>query len=122
MTEDFKYVSKIGDVSLEFVGDRKKKIIMFEFMTYDPAHIKIFIITLRKAIEDFIHEGFLTIQQRVLQSDWHNFLRKDSRWSMLSEHKFSQTYIIGCDINNAIDCIANGIGVSLTETSYETIL
>lgn len=119
---DAKYVSSIGNVSLEFVVDEKNKSVLFEYMTYDKEQIKIFLITLKKAMTDFINNKYLTIQQRVTYHDWTKYLKSDKRWKLINQDKTTNTCVISCDINNAIDCIANGLGISKNSTSYKTVL
>jgi hypothetical protein len=120
--EDLRYISDTGNVLLEFVVDKKNKSVMFEYNTYNPKHVKIFLITLKKAINDFINKGLDTVQQRVTYDDWNNYLKKDTRWAILNHDKLTQTYVIMCKTADALDCIANGFGISESNTTYKTIL
>lgn len=120
--KDIKYVSNIGNVVLEFVADVKNKSVMFEHMNYEPEHVKIFLITLRKAINDFTNKEFDTIQQRVTYDDWNNFLKTDERWVIVTDNKTTETYVISCSVKNAMECIANGLGIAPDSTTYKTVI
>ena len=120
--KDYSYKSKFGRIDLEFKGNLANKTIYFESMTYEPEYVKIFLLTLKKAINDFITMGYTTVQQRVSNYDWDNYLKQDDRWNVITKDKYTDTYIISCNILDALDCIAFGFGITQQITNYKTVV
>jgi hypothetical protein len=117
--EEIIYNSSIKDISITYKLDYiNKEVWMMEFKFLDPQ-IKIFMQTLRQSIEDLLKKGYEKLIQIIPIVDW--IFIKNNNWIIIHTFEKEQLYVIKCDLKDAIEFIAQGLGVYEDHTEYKTI-
>lgn len=115
------YKYDLGNIFINFSVNFKKSEAFMEDYYYEPKYIKLFLLTLKKAIDDLKIGNVKKIIQKVNISDWNQFLKKDNNWKMIEENKYYDYCLIECDIEQVYYCMLKGLGIYEYHTEYKTI-
>ena len=121
-TEYKEYISKIGNIRIEYKLNDIDCIAHMDFVNYNPEYIKMFLLTLKTSIEDLKKCGIKKIIQKVSNNDWNEYLKKEEKWTLKEINEDLEYCIIECDIDNIFYCIAKGLGIYEGHTDYKTII
>ena len=103
------YKCELSDnlIEMEINND---KIALFDVNVIDPPNIKLYILLLKKCIDELTSLGVKKIVQTVTEEDWETILSKDNNWKLVRINPFNNYYIVGCNIENALEAIVKGFG------------
>jgi len=114
--ENIEFRCNISENVIEYrcSKDINKKDVFMEYTYLDPNLPKSFFVLLRTSINSLKSKGYTCVVQTVSKYDWDNFLKSNNKW------KIRQTDIVGgreiviieCKIEDAIESIAVGLGIS----------
>lgn len=87
--------------------------IYMEYCYIDQEKPKPFFVLLRTSINSLTKKGYTKLVQRVTMDDWI-VLKNNTKWQMRATETFNGlvTVVIECNINDAINCISNGLGIT----------
>jgi hypothetical protein len=119
---NLKYEDKTTGVYIEFIIDLEDNSVKFDNMYYEPKFVKVFLLKIQEAINDFIKKKYTVVKQNVTFNDWDTCLKKDSRWRIIKSDEFMNLHTIECKTTDAVDCIANGFGIYPNGTAYKTVM
>ncbi len=90
-------------IEYKMVGEK----IFMERVEIDYDYPKLFFILLRKTVDGYIEKGYKKLVQTVTYDDW-KYIKDKGKWNVVDS--VNSLIIIECDINDAIENIAKGLG------------
>lgn len=88
----------------------KKSVIMADNY-FLPENINLYIVLLKKCIEDLIDSNYNYFVQNINIDDLEYFKLIDVKWDILEINEFYGYAKVGCNITNALDNIIDGLGI-----------
>ena len=84
-----------------------------EYTNIDLSLSKSFFVLLRTSIDFLKINNYKNIIQTIRENDWNSFLSKNTKWRIRSKMEYTgiNYIIIECEIDDALYCISNGLGV-----------
>lgn len=87
-------------------------IVMCEQNVIDEENYKMYFLLLRLAIDELIKKNYKKFNQTVTISDFNENLSNNEKWTIIDTDMILETYIIQCDLINALECVAHGFGIN----------
>ncbi len=106
MELEFKYKFSKNYIKFKLIEETNE--VWMEDVYIDFENPKIFFLLLRGAIDKFIEQNYKYFVQTILKEDWESI--KNFNWQIKDNNEVSPTFIITCDINDAMINIAKGLG------------
>jgi len=75
----------------------------------DPENGKLFIVLLKRAIDDMKNKGCRIFVQHVTKYDWDNFLKSNDSWEKINDS--DGIVNISCPIDDAVKSVVAGFGL-----------
>lgn len=114
MQHKYKCPISSNEIWYKHIGENN---IHIENIIIDPKMPKSLFTLLRLSIDDLEDEDCRTVTQTITDDDWENIIKKDGKWSIAkveyvctSDMKLRKFYVIKCDIKDAVECVARGLG------------
>ena len=111
--ENFTFKCKISDNCIEYKCYKNEGEANIEYNYIDTNIPKSYFVLLRVSIDSLKKKNYKKILQKVYVDDWNKYL-KDDNWKIRSSVQDNDIncHIIECDIDDALGCIARGLGFS----------
>ena len=83
-----------------------------DYIKIDEEKSNLFFGLLNKSIDILKKRGITHIMQLVSETDWVNYLMNNNKWQIIKSEIYNdiKCKIIGCTIEDAKECIAEGLG------------
>ena len=94
-------------IELRYDGDN----VLCEYTNIDYDYYKSYFLLLKMGIDESIKRGYKYFNQLVTIEDYNNCLKDDDRWKITKTDNILNTYIIECDLMNALECVCRGFGI-----------
>jgi|AntRauTorckE6833_2_1112554.scaffolds.fasta_scaffold70126_2 hypothetical protein len=89
--------------------DELNKIALINFEYINWKECKLFILLLKKSIEELKDLGVIKIRQNVTLNDWSDILNKKTSWIINNTN--NDILLIECDLNDFLNNFRIGIGL-----------
>ena len=94
-------------IEFRYDGD----IVLCEYTYIDYEYYKSYFLLLKTGIDESIKRGYKYFSQLVTIEDYNNCLKDDDRWIIKNTDNLLNTYIIQCNLTDALECICRGFGI-----------
>jgi hypothetical protein len=94
-------------IELRYDGEK----VLCEYTNIDYEYYKSYFLLLKMGIDESIQKGYKYFSQLVTIEDYNNCLKDDDRWIITKTDNLLNTYIIECNLTNALECVCRGFGI-----------
>jgi hypothetical protein len=85
--------------------------VLCEYTFIDYTYYKSYFLLLKNGIDESIKNGYKYFNQLVTIDDFNTCLKNNNKWKIIKTDIILSTYIIECDLIDALECICNGFGI-----------